>query len=216
MGLTGADVGELIALIALTVLLAIAGYTTMLVSETTLYGFAHAESFAFEPGSYNLRSAKRPHLLRGSYEGHYVMISYGLFDYFSEAGDAGISTIAYDVPLHPKVHFKMRASFPVGKRQFRTGDPAFDLWVSVQGGPKPFIQSILSDRELRRALKDTVSPTFSFTSTLSLTRAGPLMLRHKSVFLGRDRILRDLHLMKIVADSLEEYVSSSDSPAAAE
>jgi hypothetical protein len=138
-----------------------------------------------------------------------------LFDYFSDAGNAGISTIAYEVTSHPKVHFKMKASLPVRRRHFLSGDPVFDLWISVQGGPKPFLRSMLSDPEIRSALKNTISPTFSFTSTLSLTRAGPLVLRHKSVFLTRNKILRDLHLMNRIAESLEEYVSSSNSPEAA-
>ena len=213
---SGATLGELVGLIAVTILFAVAGFGTMLVAETTLYNFAHAESFAFEPGTYNFRSARRPHVLRGSHDGHSVVITYGLFDYFSGGGESRISAIAYEVPEHSRVHFKMRSALPIAKRKIRTGDPAFDLWVAVEGGPKAFMASMLDDRARRGALKDIISPRISFTSTLTLTRAGPLVLRHKSAFLTRTKILRDLELLKGIADILEDFVSSDQDTQAAE
>jgi hypothetical protein len=201
---------ELIAILVLTIFFAAAGYAIMLISEIVLYSTARVESYDFEPGIYNFRSAKRPHILCGTHDGHNVVITYGLYDYFSEPGDAGVSTISYEVPEHRSVHFKMRPAFPIKKRKYSTGDRTFDLWVSVTGGPKQFILSMIDNRELRRVLKSVISPPISFTSTISLTRAGPLVIRHKSLFLSRKRIHHDLWLLARVAGLLDDHLSSTN------
>jgi hypothetical protein len=207
---------ELIVIVVFTILLAAAGYAIMLISEVILYSTARAKSFDFQAGIYNFRSAKRPHVLVGTHNGHNVVITYGLYDYFSEPGDTGVSSISYEVPEHRKIHFKMRPAFPIGKRRFPTGDRSFDLWVSVTGGPKHFILNMLSDTELRRDLKSVISPPISFTSTISLTRAGPLVIRHKSLFLCHKRIHEDLLLLARIAGYLEDYLSSTDESLSAE
>ena len=199
---------ELIAFAAFAIFFALAGFAIMLVSEFVLYSTAQEQSYDFQPGIYNFRSAKRPHVLRGSHEGHNVVITYGLYDYFSEPGDAGVSTISYEILEHRKIHFKIRPAFPLGRRKYPTGDLSFDRWISVTGGPKTFICSMIEDPEFRRVLKRLVSPPINFTSTITLTRAGPLMIRHKSLLLSRKRIHHDLWIMARITELIEDYLSA--------
>jgi hypothetical protein len=203
-------VGELLAVIAVVSILAgVPGLSIMLAAELALYNIAQSNSFTFEAGNYILRDARRPHVLRGSDRGHDVVVTYCLGARPSLGGDRGISTISYSIPPHPKIHLRVAPRSWFGKRSHRAGVPEFDNRVTASGGPKAFIDALLADAGVRSRLKDTISPPYRFSSTLTITQAGPLLLRHKSLFLRSERIRSDIELLGDIARILEDHLGSS-------
>ncbi len=198
----------IIEILVVPVCAGIAGITIMLAAELLLFNFAQAGSFTFQAGRYNLRSAQWPHVLRGSHRDHDVTIMYSLGHYFAEGENRGISTITYAVPPHPKVHLRVAPRRLFERKAQRSGVHSFDNWVTVRGGPKAFVQSLLSDESVRTRLKATISPTFTFTSTLSMAPAGPLVLRHKSMFLSPSRIEMDLELLGDIAAVVDRHLQT--------
>ena len=196
---------EVAALIAVPVIIGSAGLVIMVISEFTLRKLARGEGFVFEPGHYDYFRALRPHVLHGSHRGHNVTIAYSLGDYWSAQGNRGISSVTCSLPPHPKVRVKVTPARPWGEKGTRSGDPRFDRWVRVTGGPKAFVQALLADASIRSRLKDAISPTFTFTSTLTLTPATPLTLRHRSAILTRARTRRDLELLGDIAERVEKH-----------
>ena len=196
---------ELATLIGVPIIVGSAGLVIMVISEFALRGFAQTADFTFEPGHYNYLRALRPHILHGSDRGHEVAIAYSLGDYWSAGRNRGISSVTYVLPPHPKLHVSVTPARPWGEKGTRSGDPRFDRWVCVKGGPKAFVQALLADASTRSRLKDVISPTFTFTSTLTLTPATPLALRHKSVILTKGRIRRDVELLGDIAELIEKH-----------
>jgi len=208
-------VGEILAIIAVSIVASMAGIVVMLAAELALYNFAQSNSFTIEPGRYHLWAALRPHVLRGELRGHDITVTYSLGEYFGYAENRGISSIVCSVPPHPKLHLRVASWRLFEKRSRRTGCREFDNWVTLNGGPKAFLTSVLSDDTIVHRLKDTISPVFSFTSTLTLTPTGPLVLRHKSVFLTAGRIRSDVELLADIAAIIEQQVPSARAKPAA-
>jgi hypothetical protein len=196
---------ELATLIGVPIIIGSAGLLIMILSELALRNYARTADFVFEPGHYNYLRALRPHILHGSDRGREVAITYSLGDYWSAGQNRGISSVTYALPPHSKLHIKVTPARPWGEKGTRSGDPRFDRWVRVTGGPKAFVQALLADASVRSRLKDTVSPTFTFTSTLTLTPAGLLTLRHKSAILTRGRILSDIELLGDIAEMIAKH-----------
>jgi hypothetical protein len=197
---------ELATLIGVPIIACGAGLLIMILSELALRNYPRTADFVFEPGHYNYLRALRPHILHGSDRGHEVAISYSLGDYWSAGKNSGISSVTYALPPHPKLHIKVTPARPWGEKGTRSGDPRFDRWVRVTGGPKVFVQALLADASIRSRLKDAISPTFTFTSTLTLTPATPLALRHKSAILTTGRIQSDIELLRDIAALIAKHL----------
>ena len=197
---------ELAVIVGVPIAAGGAGLLIMILSELALRDFARSSDFVFEPGHYDYSRALRPHIVHGSDRGHEVAVSYSLGDYWAAERNRGISAVTYVLPPHPKLRLNVTPARPWGEKGIRSGDPAFDRWVRVKGGPRAFVGALLADASIRSRLKDTISPTFTFTSSLTLTPVTPLTLRHGSAILTGGKIRRDIELLGDIAELIENHV----------
>ena len=197
--------GELFALIVLPIIFGVAGISVMMIYEFFLYNFARKAGYTFEPGRFNFFRVLRPHVLRGSDQGHTVILTYNLGKFLSEGSNSPIIRLEYYLPSHRKIHMSITPGFPWEKRATPSGDKRFDRWVRVKGGPKAFIKELVSDATIRARLKETISPTFKFKGNLKLTPAGPLVLSRNSSILTINLINDDIELLRDIARIIKKY-----------
>ena len=211
-----ADLAEIIIVLAGSLVVAGSGLAIMLASEWSLQKYGDRHDFVLEHGRFNLWRAWRPHVLRGQYLGRHVAITYSVGDYFAEGGGGTPSSVTLSLPANPPVTFRLRPALPLSKRRMRTGQRCFDWWVSMEGSPKASVLSLLKDAEVQRLVKRLVSPTLFFTSPISLTHAGHLTVRHRSLFLTRRMIERDLRVLSRLGDLVSDLARESAGEQAAQ
>jgi hypothetical protein len=202
------DLGiEVVTLALLMGCAGVAGLAVMGLAEYSLYDLARAADFEFQHGRYNFLRVLRPHLLHGIHRGRDVWLAYSLGQYLSDAPSEGIWTIAYGMPPHRRVHLRVTRRWPCERRGRPSGDACFDWRLCVRGGPVAFLDALLADASIRRRLLRTLAPLGGLGGQLTMTRAGPLVLSHRSIHFGRARIRRGMELLADIAAVVERYAA---------
>lgn len=206
------DLGIDVATLALMLGCAgVAGLAVMGLAEYSLYDLARASDFEFLHGRYNVLRVLRPHVLHGFHRGRDVWLTYSLGQYLSDAPNQGVWTIAYALPPHGRLHLRVTPRWLWERRGRPSGDACFDFWLRVEGGPRVFSEALLAEASIRRRLLRTLAPIFGPGGQLTMTRAGPLVLSHRSIHFSRARIRRGMDLLGDIAALVERH-AAEDAP----